>query len=86
MGAENFTRGLSSPLSSFVDVTPDDDTDLDDVARALYVGTTGDVELMLEGMDAAVVLHDLAAGIWHPMMVKRVLDTNTTATDIAVGY
>jgi hypothetical protein len=68
--------------------TPSDDTDLVNPTRALYVGGTGDVTVIfVGGKDAdTVTLTDLAAGIWHPMQVRRILQTGTTATDIVVGY
>jgi hypothetical protein len=35
---------------------------------------------------SGITLKNLAAGVWHPMRVKRVYSTGTTATDIVAGY
>jgi hypothetical protein len=52
--------------------------------RALYVGVSGDVSITtLSG--TTITLVGLAAGIWHPVMFKRVRSTGTTATSILAG-
>ena len=68
--------------------TPSDSTDLASPTRGLYVGVTGNVAVIfVGGKDAdTVTLVGLAAGVWHPMQVRRVMSTNTTATSIIVGY
>lgn len=76
---------LQDPITSAFEITPDDDSDLADVATGLYVGTSGDVAVILANDTQEVVLPNLAAGVWHPMCVKRVLDTGTDATDIFGG-
>ncbi len=69
-------------------VTPSDDTDLASPTRGVYVGVTGNVVVIFAGdADAATTtLVGLAAGVWHPMQVRRILSTSTTATDIVAGY
>jgi hypothetical protein len=71
-----------------VAVTPSDSTDLAGVTRGLYVGASGNVVVLFsDDKDAdTVTLTGLAAGVWHPMQVRRVLSTNTTATGIVAGY
>ena len=67
-------------------VTPSDSVDLPGAApRALYTGSGGDVAVIPWNGAASVVLVGLAAGAWHPLSVRRVLVTGTTATDILVG-
>lgn len=83
---ERFKEGLESPPNKAFEITPDDATDLDNVTRALYVGVSGDVAVILEGDSASVVFVGLAAGVWHPMQVKRVLSTGTSAGNIVGGY
>jgi hypothetical protein len=81
---------ILAAIEDFDVVTPNDSTDLPKFGRvrALWVGATGDVNVIMLGdaSETAKVLPGLAAGIWHPMNVKRVLSTSTTATDIRVGY
>jgi hypothetical protein len=75
-------------IKSAAAVTPSDSTDLPSVTRGLYVGVIGDVNVIFAAdKDAStVVLTGLAAGVWHPIQVRRVLATSTTATGIVAGY
>lgn len=66
-------------------VTPSDTTDLGP-CRGIYVGTAGNVNLRCKGDDTPTVLVGLATGMWHPMRVQFVYATDTTATNIVVGY
>jgi hypothetical protein len=76
----------NGPARQAVAITPDDDTDLDDPTRGLYVGAAGDVAVILADDSAAVTFTALAAGIVHPLAVKRVRATGTTAEDIIGVY
>ena len=76
---------LNSPLRDFFAITPSDDTDLPTAARGILVGVSGDVAVIGVGGSSSVVIPALAAGVWHPMNVKRVLSTGTTATGIRGG-
>lgn len=79
-----YSRGLESPLSSAVEVAPDDANDLLHVSRAVFVGGGGDLRvIMLEGQ--TVTFAGLASG-WHPIRVRRVLATGTSASAIVVGW
>ena len=62
-------------------VTPDDDNDLSDHARALYVGGGGDVELVTLGGDT-LVFKSVPAGAILPVATVRVRAAGTTATHI----
>lgn len=75
--------GLGSS-SRLVEITPSDDTDLDEPVRALWVGTTGDVELIAEDdpNDGVVVIKNVPDGTLLPIRVRRVLASNTDAQDI----
>ena len=68
-------------------VTPNDNTKIAPTA-GIYVGGSGNVAVTLVRMDDSenIVLTDLAAGIIHPLVVKRVWNTGTTATDIVAVY
>lgn len=66
-------------------VTPDDDNDLPDgPCRALWVGTIGNISVILDGDTSAVVLKNVNELL--PFEVRRVLSTNTTADDIVAVY
>lgn len=73
---------LDSPAVAAVAVTPDDDTDLANVTRVLYVGGAGDVSVILSWDTAAVTFSSVPAGTFMPIRAKRVLLTGTTATNL----
>jgi hypothetical protein len=53
-------------------------------AAALYVGVSGDVTFIDAGGDTNTMV---AAPVgWHPIQVKQVKSTGTTATDILAGW
>lgn len=78
---------ILASINQLESVTPSDVTDLTRPTIGLYVGVTGNVAVIMAGdeTDTAVTLVGLAAGIFHPLRVKRVMSTNTTATSIVGG-
>lgn len=72
---------MSYPAEHAEAVTPSDSTDLVVVSRALYVGVTGDVAVVMAS-GAAVTFVGVAAGSLLPIRVSRVKATATTATSI----
>lgn len=71
---------LASPVTSAFAITPNDATDLAEITLNLYVSVAGAVKVtMMDGTD--VTYANLAAGR-HPLRVKRVWATGTTATGI----
>lgn len=66
-------------------VTPSDSTDLGRVARALYIGGSGNVKLNTPD-DQSVTFVGLQAGTILPVRVKRVFSTDTTATSIVALF
>ncbi|WP_392336680.1 hypothetical protein [Loktanella salsilacus] len=74
---------MESPVSHAFAVVLNDGNDLSHVPRAIHVGGSGNLRLtMADG--STVTFAGMAAG-WHPVRVRRVLATKTTATSI-VGY
>ena len=74
-------RSLTSPPEHAVAITPDDDTPLTHVTRALFVGTGGDVAVVMTG-SGSVKLANVPSGTLLPIRVERVLATGTTAGNI----
>jgi hypothetical protein len=74
--------GLDSPAFDAAAVTPHDTNDLAFTARALYVGTGGDVVAILKGDAASVTFRNVPAGTVLPVAAKRVLATGTTAANM----
>lgn len=62
-------------------VTPDDGADLIPWAKALYVGTAGDLTVVPAGGAVAVTLKNHPVG-YVAVQVRRVLQAGTTADDI----
>lgn len=73
--------GLSSPAAYAAAVTPSDTVDLTSEARALFVGTGGNVRVLTVGGDT-VTFNAVPAGTTLPVRVKRVYATSTTASNI----
>jgi len=70
-----------------VAVTPSDAEDINPTA-GVYLGVGGDLVVTLGEMEdgESVKFVDLAAGIIHPLVVKRIWDDETTADDILAVY
>ncbi len=73
------------PAKNAFAVTPDDDTELQ-VGRAIFIGTTGDLTVIManDDTDTPITFKNIASGILLPIEVRYVMATNTTATDIVV--
>lgn len=66
-------------------ITPNDGADLATPTRGLYVGASGDVRVTMVGGQTLTFV-GLAAGVVHPLRVKRVFATSTTASSIIGVY
>lgn len=64
-------------------VTPSDTAEVD--ARALYIGSGGNVKIKTPG-GKIVPFANVPSGFILPMNAKIVYDTDTTATDIVAIY
>ena len=82
---KSHTRSLTSPPEDAEEVIPSDSAGATGhVTRAIYVGTAGDVSVLMQG-GATVTLTGVQAGSFLPLRVRQVLQTGTTAGDI-VGF
>jgi endonuclease YncB( thermonuclease family) len=63
-------------------VTPSDTVDLAYVTRGIYVGSGGDVEVVMVGNGATVVFPGVPDGVILPVRATRIKDSNTTASSI----
>ena len=70
-----------APARVALAVTPDDEEDLTPYAKALYVGTAGDLNLIPAGGAVAGTLKNHPVG-YVAVQARRVLATGTTAEDI----
>ena len=71
-----------SSFANAAAVTPSDSTDLTTPARALWVGTGGDVVLNLAGTGTTLKFGSVPSGTLLPVAATRVQSTNTTASNI----
>lgn len=70
----------TAPARKAFAITPSDTEDVATVPRAIYIGGEGNVAVIM-GDDSTSVVFKGVSGLL-PLMVKRVLSTGTTATDI----
>lgn len=78
---ESYRTGLESPAKNAAAVTPSNDNDLTTDARALYVGTSGNVRIITTGGDT-VTFTGVIGGSIIPIRTARVTATGTTASNI----
>lgn len=79
------TDGMNAPGFQAATISPSDSTDFPEGqnARAIYVGVTGDLTVIMAG-DAAgtsVTFKNVPVGIFN-IAARRVLSTGTTATQL----
>ncbi|AEQ53117.1 spike base protein, RCAP_Rcc01079 family [Pelagibacterium halotolerans] len=77
----NHASSLDSPAHNGFAITPDDGASLPETTRALYVGTGGDIVVVLAG-GAEITFANVAAGTLLPLRASMVLATGTTAAAI----
>lgn len=53
--------------------------------RSIYVGVSGDVKVDMAGSGTGITYKAMPVG-WHPIKVKKIYATGTTATDIIAVY
>lgn len=73
------TDGLAK---NAVVITPSDTVNFI-ASKGVYLGVTGDLKADMSS-GATVIFKSLQAGAIHPLSVKRIYATDTTATDIVV--
>jgi hypothetical protein len=85
MGSSNIESqdsGRILPASGAFVIAPSDTVDFNQITRGIYVGSTGDVVVLLAKDTAVVTLVAVPAGSLLPLRVKRVNLTGTTASNL----
>jgi hypothetical protein len=72
-------RGSSTYFQA---VTPSDTTNISIAVRYLYVGTSGDINVIPYDGSSSVIIKNINAGTFLDLSVKRVSNTDTTASNI----
>ena len=80
---DTHARGIMSPAPEGLVITPDDDTDLANIPRAIRVGGAGDLTVIMSGNGQSVLISGVLAGEWLIIRPSRIMSTGTTATNIA---
>lgn len=77
------TNKYANPFSAVVgfDITPSDTAEITTLHKGLWVGTAGDVRVMM-WESGIVTLKGVVAGYLIPIRAKKVYATGTTASDI----
>jgi hypothetical protein len=72
------------PINHAVVVVPNDGADLAFVTTAIYVGTSGNMQVTTLGGETVQFL-TMPVG-WHPIRATRIWATNTSALGIVAGW
>ncbi len=80
---KNQQKSLISPAQNLVTITPSNTVDIitNSFVKAIYVGTTGDINILAVGDTTPVLLKNVPVGIL-PISAQRIFATSTTATDL----
>lgn len=86
MGLPTFNRPTHAPADEAAAIdTSGGDATLATPSRGLYVGVAGDVKVDM-ATGGTVTFKAMAAGVVHPLSVKKVYQTGTTATNLVSVY
>lgn len=78
---KNVVPGLTGPAVAAEHIIPANGRTLEYATRAIYVGTGGDVSMELINRDV-VLFRNVPSGTVLPVRVRRVQESDTTATDL----
>ncbi|MEM7620053.1 MAG: hypothetical protein AAF228_06260 [Pseudomonadota bacterium] len=78
---QNFSSSLLAPASEAFTITPNDTTDLSLVTRALYIGTAGNIVVVMKS-GSEVTFNNIPSGTVLSLRTTRIKATGTTATNI----
>jgi hypothetical protein len=87
--SQGIVAAHTAPAVHALTVTPSDTATVSSDGRStrgLFVGTGGNVAVMLRDDSTAVTLKNVASGSVLPIQVQFVMNTNTTATDIVALF
>ena len=79
---ENATDSLIAPAQVCFSISPDDNADLLQVTKAIYVGDGGDVTLRSLDGTSDVTFFNVPTGAILDVRARSVKDTGTTASSI----
>lgn len=74
-----------SPANGGQEITPNDSVDLNEISRALYIGSDGNVSVET-GDGTILIFKNVVGGSILPLQVRKVLATGTTSADIVAMW
>ena len=74
--------GIISSAEKGTAIVPNDALDLSIITKGIWVGTGGDLAVVLLEDSVSVILKSVASGSLLPIRAKRVLATGTTAQNL----
>jgi hypothetical protein len=79
---------ITGPAVGGFAITPSNTVDLPFATRAIMVGQTGDIAVIFanDATNTPVILYNRQGGTTEPVMIKRVMVTGTTATQLTGIY
>lgn len=86
MSTSGVLTGGDAPALTAAPVTPSDTDLLLPPSRALWVGSTGDLAVVMEGDNSNTVITfiGIPSGTWMPLRVKFVMEASTASDIVAV--
>lgn len=75
------SAGINESAVDGFAITPDDGVELDEITRAIYVGTTGDVAIVLAS-NTELLFKNVGSGTMLPIRARFIKATGTSATDL----
>lgn len=79
---EHVADGLTAPAEETFAISPDDNAELPQITKAIYVGDGGDVTLRASRSDIDTVFRNLPTGAILDVRVSAVRATGTTASNL----
>jgi hypothetical protein len=65
-----------------VTITPTPSTNLNSVARAIYVGTGGNINILPPSTSTRVIFYNVPSGSILPVAVQQISNVDTTASNL----
>ena len=75
------SSGINGPANDGFIIAPDDGLDLNEITRAIFIGSGGDISLVTKN-GTLLTFSGLGAGSLLPVRASRVHATGTTASNI----
>jgi len=72
----------TAPSSHCFAITPDDNADVQQITKAIYIGGGGDVSILPVRSSTPVIFRNVPAGAMLDVRVRKVFTTDTTAAHI----